>query len=156
MKSFVFLFLFLTSFTINSIAQWVPSESSLEKADKELFAFFNNTLEKRKISSNSNHYSLSNNDSIYGYVCFEQSPSKHDQFDFMAIYSPEMELLKLRILVYRENYGGEISNKRWLNQFVTRSPEKIQAISGATISVESLKFSVLQLTEKMMLWKSSN
>ena len=74
----------------------------------------------------------------------------------MAIYSPEMELLKLRILVYRENYGGEISNKRWLNQFVTRSPEKIQAISGATISVESLKFSVLQLTEKMMLWKSSN
>ena len=67
-----------------------------------------------------------------------------------------MELLKLRVLVYRENYGGEISNKRWLNQFVTRNPKKVQAISGATISVESLKYSTAQLTEKMLLWKLSN
>ena len=74
----------------------------------------------------------------------------------MAIYSPDFKLLKLRILVYRENYGGEISNKRWLNQFISRSPKKVQAISGATISVESLKYSVAQLTEKMLRWKLSN
>lgn len=154
MKSFVFLLIMGLSY--NTYAQWVPSESSIKKADKELLQYFGQDVEKRKISSNSNHYSLSKNDSIYGYICFEQSPSKHDQFDFMAIYSAEMELLKLRVLVYRENYGGEISNKRWLNQFVTRNPKKVQAISGATISVESLKYSTAQLTEKMLLWKLSN
>ncbi|MDA8956472.1 FMN-binding protein [Flavobacteriales bacterium] len=154
MKSFVFLL--IISLSYNTYAQWVPSESSIKKADKELLNYFGKDLEKRKISSNSNHYFLTDNDSIYGYLCFEQSPSKHDQFDFMAIYSAEMELLKLRVLVYRENYGGEISNKRWLNQFVTRNPKKVQAISGATISVESLKYSTAQLTEKMLLWKLSN
>ena len=154
MKSFVFLL--IISLSYNTFAQWVPSESSIKKADKELLQYFGQNLEKRKISSNANHYSLSLNDSIYGYLCFEQSPSKHDNFDFMAIYSSEMKLLKLRVLVYRENYGGEISNKRWLDQFVTRTSRKVQAISGATISVESLKYSIEQLSEKMLCWKLSN
>lgn len=151
-----FAFLLIIGLSQVTFAQWTPSESSIKKADKELLSYFGKDLEKQEISSNSNHYFLTDNDSIYGYLCFEQSPSKHDQFDFMAIYSPQMELLKLRVLVYRENYGGEISNKRWLNQFVTRTPKKVQAISGATISVESLKYSTVQLTEKMLLWKLSN
>lgn len=155
MKSIFLVLIFSFSFLSES-TEWSPSQSSLKKADKEVKDYFGKTLDKQEISSSPNHYSLSSNDSIFGYVCFEQSPSKHDQFDFVAIYSPNMELLKLRILVYRENYGGEISNKRWLNQFVTRSPKKVQAISGATISVESLKYSVSHLTETMEHWKSSN
>lgn len=154
MKSLFFLL--FVGLSYNTFSQWVPSNSSLKKADKELIAYFGQDLEKQKISSNTNHYSLSINDSIYGFLCFEQSPSKHDKFDYMAIYSPDFKLLKLRILAYRENYGGEISNKRWLNQFISRSPKKVQAISGATISVESLKYSVAQLTEKMTRWKLSN
>jgi major membrane immunogen (membrane-anchored lipoprotein) len=63
-----------------------------------------------------------------------------------------MELLKLQILAYRENYGGEIANKRWLKQFLTRPTEKVQAISGATISVESMKMVVSSLNQKMKNW----
>ena len=53
-----------------------------------------------------------------------------------------MKLKKLRILTYRENYGGEISNKRWLKQFLDREVNDVQAISGATISVESMKIAI--------------
>ena len=77
------------------------------------------------------------------------------KFDFMAIYSSEMELLKLRVLTYRENYGGEIANKRWLKQFLSRDVNDVQAISGATISVESMKMAVYSLTQKMRNWQSS-
>ena len=83
------------------------------------------------------------------------APSKHDKFDFLAIYSPNMKLKKLRILTYRENYGGEISNKRWLKQFLDREVNDVQAISGATISVESMKIAIASLTQKMKNWKTS-
>jgi hypothetical protein len=47
-------------------------------------------------------------------------------------------------LKYRENWGYEISNKKWLRQFQKLydsklgSRHQVQAISGATISVTSL------------------
>ena len=66
-----------------------------------------------------------------------------------------MKLQKLRVLTYRENYGGEIANKRWLKQFLSRKTDDIQAISGATISVESMKMAVVSLTEKMKNWQKS-
>jgi len=151
-----FLGIFFTSFSLNIFAQWTPSKSSVAKADKEIIKYFGFELEKTVISSGTNHYMLSINDSVFGYLCFEQAPSKHDYFDYIAIYSKNMDLIKLRVLVYRENYGGEIVNKKWLSQFISRPSKKVQAISGATISVESMKFAVDQLNAKMQLWKLSN
>ena len=104
------------------------------------------------IDLNPNYYELTTNDSIIGYMCLQQAPSKHDMFDFLAIYSSDMKLL-IQILAYRENYGGEIANKRWLKQFLTRPTEKVQAISGATISVESMKMVVSSLNQKMKNWQ---
>ena len=52
-------------------------------------------------------------------------------------------------MVYREDYGGEISSNRWLSQFKdTTLGEKfmygdnISAISGATICVKSMTHSI--------------
>jgi major membrane immunogen (membrane-anchored lipoprotein) len=57
---------------------------------------------------------------------------------------PELIILKTKVLVYREDYGGEIGSKRWLKQFTgkmynddLRYGDNIVAISGATISVKS-------------------
>jgi Na+-translocating ferredoxin:NAD+ oxidoreductase RnfG subunit len=60
-----------------------------------------------------------------------------------------LKIKKVKVLIYRENYGGEISSKRWLSQFI-ESPEddsfvygdNISAISGATISVKSITESI--------------
>ena len=56
-----------------------------------------------------------------------------------------MIIAKTKILVYREDYGGEIGSKRWLKQFIgKKSSDKLKyekdiiAISGATISALSM------------------
>jgi len=49
------------------------------------------------------------------------------------------------VLIYREEYGGEIGSKRWLKQFIGKTKtddlrygDNIINISGATISVRSM------------------
>ena len=144
--------LFFVLYPKNAFCQWTPSDKMISKADLTVQKLFNIDYSKFPIDISSNYYELSHNDSVIGYMCLQQAPSKHDMFDFLAIYSSDMELLKLQILAYRENYGGEIANKRWLKQFLTRPTEKVQAISGATISVESMKMVVSSLNQKMKNW----
>ena len=58
----------------------------------------------------------------------------------------------MKILVYREDHGGEIGSKRWLKQFIGKTlthnlkyQKDIAAISGATISARSMTFEVNKL-----------
>ena len=68
----------------------------------------------------------------------------------------EMAILtKTKILVYREDYGGEIGSKRWLKQFIGKTPndelryqQNIVAIYRATISVSSMTSAVNDLLRK--------
>jgi hypothetical protein len=154
-KSRALLLGFCFCITSSAFADWTPSTRALSKAEKTLVSFFERELTKNSISLSPNYYSLTDGDSLVGFLCFQQAPSKHDQFDFMAIYSPNMQLLNVQVLIYRENYGGEIMSKRWLKQFVSRPIDKVQAISGATISVDALKSSVKNLTNKMQNWLQS-
>ena len=147
--------IFLVLCPKKAFSQWVPSEKIMSKAELTIQKIFDVDYVKSPIPLNANYYVLSADDSILGYMCLEQAPSKHEMFDFLAIYSADMQLIKLKILAYRENYGGEIANKRWLNQFLTRPIEKVQAISGATISVESMKMVVSSLSQKMNDWHSA-
>ena len=141
--------------SLSLFGQWSPTTKTLEKAETTIQQFFGKDVIKSSINLNDNYFKIVQSDSIIGYACLQQAPSKHDKFDFLAIYSPNMKLKKLRILTYRENYGGEISNKRWLKQFLDREVNDVQAISGATISVESMKIAIASLTQKMKNWKTS-
>ncbi len=58
------------------------------------------------------------------------------------------------MLSYRESHGFEICNKRWLKQFIGINiasefeyNNKVDAISGATISVNSIKSFIYQNTQ---------
>ena len=63
------------------------------------------------------------------------------------------------MLVYREEYGGEIGSKRWLKQFVGTAAsgkkleynEDIIPISGATISVQSMTRAINDLLKSIAL-----
>lgn len=79
-----------------------------------------------------------------GYFITAQSNSKFDQFDYMVVFDLEGKILQPKILVYREDYGGEIASKRWLRQFIGMDKtsnmdlgKEVQNIAGATISCES-------------------
>ena len=90
---------------------------------------------------------LNNSDIVY----IGKSRSKFEHFDFMVLLDENKTIKLVRVLVYRENYGGEIGSKRWLRQWIGISKPKymVSAISGATISVHSLKQSINTLLTKL-------
>jgi Na+-translocating ferredoxin:NAD+ oxidoreductase RnfG subunit len=61
-------------------------------------------------------------------------------------------------LVYREDHGGEVGSKRWLNQFSGKSKadnliyqKDIAAISGATISAKSMTNEINKLLKTVQI-----
>lgn len=144
--------LFCTSFSI--------PEKILKKADKEIAKFFdtdNFSKETYVISENTNDstpselgdgnlFKIYSNSLHLGYGYIGNAPSKTATFDYLILFDANLIVTKSKILVYREEYGGEIGSKRWLKQFigVTTSTRElvygkdIIPISGATISVRSM------------------
>jgi Na+-translocating ferredoxin:NAD+ oxidoreductase RnfG subunit len=130
-----------------------------KKVDKEIKATFN--LEKYSLNSfaisqeiikelpaqfnGDNFFEIVTNDTIVGYAYVSKAESKTDLFDYLVLIDPELTIKKSRVLVYREDYGGEIGSRRWLKQFIGKTKhdelrygDNIMAISGATISVKSM------------------
>ena len=97
-------------------------------------------------------YAIKESEKIVGYFVVAKAPSKFHQFDYYIIFNAKTDILKIEILQYRENYGAEICNKRWLQQFkninttsIFEFNSSVDGISGATISVNSLKKDVFKL-----------
>jgi Na+-translocating ferredoxin:NAD+ oxidoreductase RnfG subunit len=105
-------------------------------------------------------FKLKCNEKFLSYMYLAQAKSKISNFDYVIFYRSDLSILKVKMLVYREEYGGEIGSNRWLGQFEGKSsPEKmkfghdIQNISGATISARSLTFDVKKVTENLIMLK---
>ena len=92
-----------------------------------------------------NFYSISNNKELLGYAFVDQAPSKTAKFDYLVVFDTNLIVINSKILIYREEYGGEIGSKRWLKQFLGKTGgdrldprTNVDGISGATISVRSM------------------
>ena len=95
------------------------------------------------------------------YLCLVKAPSKVDTFTFMIIYNLDLTIRHVELLEYKENYGGEISSKRFLRQFQGKSGadhmelgQDIDGISGATISVQSIIRGIRILNKEMIVLKT--
>jgi len=90
------------------------------------------------------YYEVIENGIRKGFLVTAKAPSKYNNFDFFVILNLNFKIEYLEIMKYRENWGYEITNKKWLRQFSKLtdirlgSKNQVQAISGATISVHSL------------------
>ncbi len=154
MKKIIFI-LFLgaifSGFTVSKkieklISKQIKSVFKIENYTKEpIFVSneINNTL-PIQITEN-NFFKISNANQLLGYYYFGKAFGKADYFDFIVIFDKNLTVSKIKILVYREDRGGEIGSKRWLRQFIGKSKgeflkyqKDIAAISGATISVKSM------------------
>lgn len=127
------------------------SNNTEKRAHKTLFKFYGEdiVLLKTKINvPNGTLYEVAGKtDKVYiGY-----SPSKFDDFDYMVLFDSTNKVMLVSVLIYRENYGGEIGSKRWLKQFIGMTEPKnyVDAISGATISVNSMKYSINKLIKSL-------
>ena len=86
-----------------------------------------------------------------GYAFIGTSRSKFDNFEYLALLDEDYSIVKVKVLVYRENYGGEVGSRKWLEQFIgLKEPiNRVSAISGATISVNSLHYSINRLLRNL-------
>lgn len=101
-----------------------------------------------------NFFRLSEEGRLLGYAFVDKAPSKTAQFDYLVIFDAELKVIHSKVLIYREEYGGEIGSKRWLKQFLGKTggdrvdhETNIDAISGATISVRSMTISMDKLLQ---------
>jgi Na+-translocating ferredoxin:NAD+ oxidoreductase RnfG subunit len=103
----------------------------------------NNTLPIKV--TNDNFYKVVVSSKVIGYVFLDRAPSKTAEFDYLILLDATGTIKKSNVLIYREEYGGEIGSTRWLRQFIGKNinddlvyRDNIDAISGATISVRSM------------------
>lgn len=108
-----------------------------------------------------NFFQIQTNNKLLGYAYVSKAPSKTDQFDYLVLLDAELVVLNAKVLVYREDYGGEIGSKRWLKQFVGKTQnddlrygDNIMAISGATISVRSMTAAMNNLLQSLKILHS--
>lgn len=94
-----------------------------------------------------------NGESNLGFAVLTCAKGRFDKFDHVMIYNTKYELELIKILVYRSDYGSEITAKRWLSQFYGKKEGElkygsdVQAISGATISALSLTENVNRINK---------
>jgi len=96
---------------------------------------------------------LKSAESILGYACFASSKGKNDYFDYMVIFDKELVIKKVKVLIYRSTYGGEIMSRSWLKQFIGKAngqemamDKDIDGISGATLSAPSITQGIKELS----------
>ena len=101
-------------------------------------------------------FKINTNSNLIGYAYLDKAPSKTDEFDYLVLFDTDLIIKKAKVLVYREDYGGEIGSKRWLKQFIGKSnvdrliyEKDIVAISGATISANSMTIAVNKLLQSI-------
>jgi len=134
---------------------WEKDIKSRDKVHKNISTIFNSSIYTINNISD-NFYTILESERIIGYLIVKSEFSRHKKFDYFIIYNNSAEILKVEILNYRESHGFEICNKRWLKQFIGNNSDsefefnsKVDAISGATISVNSLKTSVFKQTQNL-------
>ena len=117
---------------------------------------FTNQLSIRIDSSNL--FQITNNKRVKGYAFISKAPSKTDEFDYLVLFDNDFIIKKAKVLIYREDYGSEIGSKRWLRQFIGKKngdPLKYErdiiAISGATISANSMTVAINNLLESVAI-----
>ncbi len=108
-----------------------------------------------------NLFEIKSNDALMGYAYVAKAPSKTDKFDYLVLLDKDLVVKKTKILVYREDYGGEIGSKRWLKQFIGKTQDddlrygdNVVAISGATISVRSMTNAMNDLLQSLKILHS--
>lgn len=143
--TYVFILALLSSSSLEPVYQ-----RSQKKIDKTLSSLWpDENIETVHISSadireNEKAFEVWIDGQHTAYFITAQSRSKFDVFDYMVVFDLEGRIKQPKILIYREDYGGEIASKRWLRQFIGLDKnsdmnlgKEVQNIAGATISCES-------------------
>lgn len=122
----------------------IPKEIQQDVEKKAGQKFFRESLYIWKVYNGDEYIATAVIDNVYG---------KSQPITFIVLLNRNCEVLLCEIIKYREPYGGQISNKNWLQQFNGKDfsssykvGEDISTISGATISVNSITKGISKIT----------
>jgi len=129
----------------------IPGEIKKEIERTVRQKFFGETIFRWKVYEKNELIAFAYLDNVYG---------KTMPITFLVILNIKNEVLSTEIIKYREQHGGGVAEKSWLNQFLGRnenfslnSSNEISSISGATISSRSITAGVKKI---ILLNKSLN
>ena len=171
MKNRVLLFLFLIPMSFGIVSFDLPKRiySKVSKEIKTAYSIEIFSLEEISISDavndklitkikKDNLFKIFNDSTLVGYAFIAKAPSKTDKFDYLVLFDLDFIITKIKVLIYREDYGSEIGSKRWLRQFIGKTvndelkyEKDIIAISGATISAYSMTVAVNNLLQSIQI-----
>jgi hypothetical protein len=165
----VFTFLLVNTFIpsnnldklINNEIKSVFQLESFQKENIEISEELKKALSKDFIVSN--FKKIKKGDTNLGFYYVGKAFGKVDYFDFIIIFDNELIVEKIKILIYREDHGGEIRSKRWLKQFIGKTtnteliyPSNVVGISGATLSVKSMTNAVNNVLKSIGILQKNN
>jgi hypothetical protein len=149
-----FILLFIV-FSFQLTAQSARVLKKVNKLIEKTYNVDNSELKNLNFTSTSAAgylYGIQRAEVLLGYAFLGTAPSKTDTFEYLVLFDPDLIIKKVNVLVYREDYGGEIGSNRWLKQFIGIPKntnlivgKNVAAISGATISVYSMTNAINQL-----------
>jgi hypothetical protein len=101
-------------------------------------------------------------DSLLGFAEVRNVKGKDQPITFLVAVDDSSRLKDVDILVYREEYGGEVAYDKWRGQFRGKTAadplqvgRDIRSISGATISVNAVTLGVRQTLADLTTWRGS-
>lgn len=97
-------------------------------------------------------------ENITGYALIDNEIGKTEPITFMTAMTKTGQVKAIEILVYRESYGSEVTQKSFLNQFKNKKTgdpltlgKNIQNITGATLSSRAVTKGAKRA---LLLWKT--
>jgi Na+-translocating ferredoxin:NAD+ oxidoreductase RnfG subunit len=88
-----------------------------------------------------------------GWFILDKVIGKHENIDCAVAITNQGKIKGIEILVYRESYGHQVRNPKWLAQFFGRNnsehlklDKQIKNISGATLSCRHITDAINRLT----------
>lgn len=149
------IFLLLIIFLLTA---WTPADQTPGKSDiKEANKIWGNDIKFTQLQIPAGEYddtgsarefdkvfSIETGSGVSGFIMLTRAMGRFEYFDYSIFFSDEAEVLKVMVTRYRSSRGAAICSKAWLSQFEgykgkpMKVGEEIQAISGATISANSI------------------
>jgi hypothetical protein len=167
MSKILLLFLIQMVLMVESAPGLSYPERTIKKALKTTGKILaREDIKTESLVLNAGSSSYSRNDTVFrlygsssdplGYLIITAARGRFDLMDLMVLYGPDLEVIEVRILIYRSDYGSQVTSKSWLRQFselpAGEEPvygENIDALSGATFSASSVTSTLNRLNRQM-------
>jgi Na+-translocating ferredoxin:NAD+ oxidoreductase RnfG subunit len=167
-SSFILL-LSMQAFAISSAAmdkkldKIIKKDLSLTDFEKSSLNISNEQLENAGIELFGHQlFKLESKDGFNGFYIVESAMGRFHDFTYVIFFEMDLSVKLVRVVEYGEDHGAEITNSRWLRQFVGKTPvdhlmfkKNIDAISGATISGQSITESINVMLQNVKLLREN-